>query len=267
MIQKQYPYLYETHLHTSSGSACGKNTPEEMVIAAKEAGYTGIIITEHNWGGNTAIDRKLPWEQWLEGYCAGYYAAKKCGESIGLDVFFGYEAGFGGTDFAGTEFLIYGISPEWLLQHPQIRKMNAQEHLRTVREAGAMVVHAHPYRVATYIPQVRLVPEWVDAVEAVNAVHSNTKSRSHYNPEYDSQALAYAKGEGLPITAGSDIHNTGLLGGGVAFSKRLNSIQDYCDSVMGGGDYVLTNGEKVFDRFGEEISASASWRNIANDHK
>ena len=58
-IKEQYPYLYETHCHTSQSSACAKCSGKELAEAAKEAGYTGIIITDHNWGGNTAIARNL----------------------------------------------------------------------------------------------------------------------------------------------------------------------------------------------------------------
>ena len=35
-IREQYPYLYETHLHTSQGSLCGKKTGAEMAQACKE---------------------------------------------------------------------------------------------------------------------------------------------------------------------------------------------------------------------------------------
>ena len=45
-------YVYETHLHTKLGSACGKNTGKEMAIAHKEAGYAGIIVTDHFFYGN-----------------------------------------------------------------------------------------------------------------------------------------------------------------------------------------------------------------------
>ena len=55
-LEKIYPFKYETHMHTSASSACGCNTPEEMVEAYKNAGYAGIIITDHHYGGNTAID-------------------------------------------------------------------------------------------------------------------------------------------------------------------------------------------------------------------
>ena len=59
----EYPYLYEAHLHMNTGSACGNNTGAEMMKACKEYGYTGAFVTDHNWGGNTAIDRSLPWEE------------------------------------------------------------------------------------------------------------------------------------------------------------------------------------------------------------
>ena len=62
---EDYPYLYETHMHTSESSACARSTGREMAQAAKEAGYTGIIITDHNWYGNSCISAGLPWEEWM----------------------------------------------------------------------------------------------------------------------------------------------------------------------------------------------------------
>ena len=75
-VREQYPYLYETHLHTSEASACARNTGAEMARACREYGYTGIFVTDHNWGGNTAVDRALPWEEWVEGFAKGYEHAK-----------------------------------------------------------------------------------------------------------------------------------------------------------------------------------------------
>ena len=64
-IQKDYPYLYETHLHTSEASACAHSTGNEMAEACKEAGYTGIIVTNHNWHGNHCIELSLTLENWI----------------------------------------------------------------------------------------------------------------------------------------------------------------------------------------------------------
>lgn len=248
-LREKYPYLYETHLHTSQGSACGQNTGREMAKACKEYGYTGIFVTDHNWGGNTAVDRKLPWSEWVNAFCMGYESAKAEGDKIGLDVFFGYEAGF-----HGTEFLIYGVDKEWMLANPALWHADIEEQYRLVHQNKGMVIHAHPYREEGYIPEVRLFPEWVDGVESINAMHSNPNSRAHFNPDFDERAAAYAGKHHLPVTAGSDVHTTNLMGAGVAFQRRLKSAADYIGAVLSGEDYILTNGAYWYDKEGKLLS-------------
>lgn len=246
-MYEEYCYLYETHLHTREGSACAHSTGAEMAAAAKAWGYAGIIVTEHNWGGNTCISRDLPWEEWVERSVRGYESALEYGHEHDLDVFYGYEAGY-----QGTEFLIYGVTPQWLKEHPEIREATVAEQYALIHGAGGFVVHAHPYREEWYIPEIRLFPDCVDAVEGINATHSNSRSTSHNDPAYDERAIAYAAKHGLPLTAGSDAHTTKLLGGGVLFRRRLRDVQDYISCIRA-GDYLLTDGEKVFDRFGHVV--------------
>lgn len=245
-LHEEYPYLYETHLHTSQSSACARSTGAEMAKACKEAGYTGIIVTDHNWGGNTAVRRKKPWREWVCEFVKGYEDAKCAGDQIGLDVFFGYEAGY-----RGTEFLIYGVDKEFMLDHPELREASVEEQYRLVKQAGGMVIHAHPFREEYYIPKIRLYPEYVDGVEGINATHSNHKSMSHNRAVFDERAIAYAKEKQLPITAGSDIHSTSLLGGGMAFRRRLSDAGDFIKAVTSGEDYILTNGDTWFKKNGE----------------
>lgn len=247
-LRKEYPYLYETHLHTSNSSACAWASGAEMAGACKAYGYTGIIVTDHHWGGNTNISKKLDWTEWVEGLCSGYDDAKACGDAIGLDVFFGWESGFN-----GTEFLIYGLDKNWLLEHPECTRVTIEEQYALVHDAGGMVIHAHPYREEPYIPEILLYPEHVDGIEIINAAHSNPTSVCHNIPEFDALAKAFALKHGLPGTAGSDIHRTRLFGAGVAFKRKLRSIQEYNEAILGCEDYVLTNGYTWFDRFGNPI--------------
>lgn len=247
-IREKYPYLYETHLHTSESSACARSTGEEMARACREYGYTGIFVTDHNWGGNTATDRCLSWEEWVDTFAKGYEHARAEGEKIGLDVFFGYEAGY-----CGTEFLIYGIDAAWMKAHPQLLEATVEEQYRLVHAAGGLVMHAHPYREADYIHEIRLYPQWVDGVEGINAAHSNPCNPEYAHPQFDSRAIAYARANNLPMSAGSDIHNTHLLGGGVAFRRRLSSAADYVQAVLTGEDYVLTDGKTWYDQRGNVL--------------
>ncbi len=248
-MHKEYPYLYETHLHTKQASACAWNTGYEMARACHEAGYAGIIVTDHNWGGNTATDRRLPWADWVREFASGYEDARRyADEHDDFDVFFGYEAGF-----SATEFLIYGISPAWLTAHPEIRDASLEAHLAMVRAAGALVIHAHPFREAPYIRQIRLYPKLVDGVEGINATHSNHRSKGHNRPEYDHRAVEYARKHGLPMTGGSDIHTTDLFGGGVAFRQRLKRVEDYCEAIKSDADWMLTNGDTWYDKLGNPL--------------
>ena len=243
MYREDYPYLYETHMHTSESSACARNTGAEMAKAAKEAGYTGVIITNHNWYGNNCIDSFLPWGEWIEQYCNGYEKARQWGNENGLDVFFGYEAGYN-----GTEFLVYGVDKEWLITHPQIKDASVEEQYQLIHSAGGMVIHAHPFREEYYIPEIRLFPEAVDGVEGLNAVHSYY---DHF--VYNQRAIDYAIKNKLPMTAGSDVHTTSILNGGMAFKRKLRSIEDFCQAVLGGEDYLLTDGDKWFNKLGEPV--------------
>lgn len=222
-LPENFPYAYETHLHTRQGSACGKNDGAEMARAAMQAGYTGMFVSDHFFYGNTAVDRSLPWSEWVEGYCKGYETAKEEGDRIGLQVFFAWEASYRGTDF-----LVYGLDKEWLLKHPEIKDATVEEQYHLVHQDGGMIIHAHPYREASYIQEIRLYPEWIDGVEVRNISHQIEKGD---RPDFDQKALAYAKKYNFPQTSGSDIHHVDLYGGGMAFSHKLTDIQDFISAV------------------------------------
>lgn len=55
------------------------------------------------------------------------------------------------------------------------------------------------------------------------------------------------------MTAGSDIHTTRLLGGGMAFRRKLKDGEDFVSAVRNQEDYILTNGEDWFDSRGERL--------------
>ena len=164
-----------------------------------------------------------------------------------------------GVDFSGVRYDmgnklgILKANIEVGLSHPEIKDASIPEQYRLIHEAGGMVIQAHPYREEPYIPEVRLFPDDVDGVEGINATHSSHLSKSHKDPEFDVKAIAYARAHRLPMTAGSDVHNTILFGGGVAFKRKLTSIQDYCHAILSGEDYLLTNGDAWFHKTGEPL--------------
>lgn len=211
-------YLYETHLHTSEASACAISTGAEQARRYKESGYAGIIVTDHFFNGNTSIPAGLPWDKRVDLFYKGYENAKNEGDKIGLSVFFGWEA-----NYKGTEFLIYGLDKEWIKQHPDMLNWSVEEQYYYVHEAGGYVVHAHPFRIRSYIKKIRLYPEHVDAVETYNAGNNSI--------EFDKKAVAYAKEHKLPALSGTDAHGFEHGLNGMGFKKPLNSIQDFIAGV------------------------------------
>ncbi len=244
-----YPFLYETHCHSSESSACARNTSVEMARAHKEAGYAGMILTNHNWGGNTAINRELSWRDFLDEFFAPFYFAKEWGDANDFQVMPGYEAGYD-----GTEFLIYGIDIDWMYDHPEIRDASVEEQFDIIHSGGGIVVHAHPFREAFYIKQIRLFPEYVDAIEGINASHCPVTGYGD-NRIFNEKALNYARELGMVITGGSDTHSVSLFGGGMAFPRKLADINDFTKTVMSAGadDYRVTDGTDVFDAFGGRL--------------
>ena len=208
------PFLYETHMHTCQGSACGRATGKEQARVYRDAGYTGIIITDHFFGGNTAVNRELPWAERVNLFWRGYEDAKEEGDRIGLDVFFGLE-----QNIHFDEYLIYGLTKEYMMAHPEMEHWNRHQQLEEVHRAGGCVIQAHPFRMRDYMDRIRLGRLYCDGIEVANAGN---------HPMDDARAKLYGDEFGFVMTAGSDNHcglNWPLYG--VELEKRLTSIEDY----------------------------------------
>ncbi len=189
---KPFDFWYETHLHTSEGSRCGCSTGAEMALAYRDLGYAGIIVTDHFFNGNCTVPADLPWPERVALFCQGYEHAREAAEDGRFTVFFGWE-----FNFRGTEFLTYGLGRDFLLAHDDLLAWDAETYLMAVRAAGGLVSQAHPFRMRSYIAEIRLFPEAAEAVEIYNASDM---------PESNARAAAYAREHALAFTAGSDSH-------------------------------------------------------------
>lgn len=206
-------YLYELHAHTATASQCGRVRPEDYVAFYLERGYSGMVITDHFFYGNTAIDRALPWEGFVGAFCGAYHRLKREGDRQGFSVFFGLEQRFAdGMD----EYLVLGVTPQWVAKHPELRDLPRRAYFDAVHSVGGFVIQAHPYRDRAYIPEILLSADAVDAVEVYNAGNPMETCR---------QALEYAAHLGLPMVAGSDIHSVGAKTvSGIALTERVETV-------------------------------------------
>lgn len=231
-------YKYETHLHTREASACGVSSGAEYIKAFYDAGYSGIFVTDHFFGGNTAVDRSAPWKDRIDAYFSGYEAAletaKKFNEENNLTntdkefkVFFGIEQTFNGDDY-----LIYGLNKQWLYDHPQVETMNHTQLFEEVCNVGGLMIQAHPFRLRGYIQAIHIHVRDIHGVEVYNAGNKESENQL---------AELLAKQYDFPITSGSDIHNINsiipdpshLPIGGMEFDTPLKDVFDYADRIKG----------------------------------
>lgn len=221
-------YKYEMHLHTSLGSLCGRSHGQEYIDYYKGLGYTGIFVTDHFYLGNTAVDRSLPWKEWVDAYCAGYEELKRLGDEQDLQVFFGWE-----TTYDNDDYLYYGLDKDWLKAHPGILCWDHKRCYEEVKKAGGYVVQAHPFRERDYIRGIHLHPYQADAWEVANACNQ---------PYQDMLAYRFAQKYGMKMTCGSDIHKAGFTDAGMPYAmvteEKIQDAGDY-GRIVESGRYTM----------------------------
>lgn len=214
-------YKYEIHLHTSACSACARSTGYEMVDAAIEKGYSGFVITNHFYRGNTGIDRNLPWSDFVRAYKEDYETTKEYGTKKGIQVFFGFEEGFA----PGKEMLVFGINPDDIMKHHEFPTLKSSEKIDLIHSLGGITVCAHPFRNRSYIPDPDKEPNpnFFDAIEGYN--------KGNPDPENE-KAFIYAKKHGHIILSGGDIHSANSFGGaGIEFKDKISDYNDFLRKI------------------------------------
>ena len=213
-------YKYETHLHSHPVSRCAKASLKESLEFYKKMGYDGVFLTNHFIGGNFGGDNLTSNDEKIDFYCREFLDGLKLAREIGIGLFFGVEMSFNHH----TDFLIYGLSPEWYYEHPEIIDIPYPQKLEYLKMHGAFIVHAHPFRSSYYSDSlslpISLFPHHIDAVETKNS--GNSKDLDH-------MAKLYAKHYKIPEFAGSDNH----IGAeqkvlhGIVTREPINETEDF----------------------------------------
>ncbi len=208
-------YKYDLHVHSLEASGCGRDTVENMMKRYKEIGFSGFALTNHFWHGNTSIDRTLSWNNFVKEYAKCYYDNLEAAQKLDFDLLFGIEEGYGG----GKEFLVYGITPETLLKHPELQNMNINIWSETVRENGGFIAYAHPFRNRGYITDPYATPDisLVDGLEIYN----------YCNDKCDNALAAETfKNSGKILIAGGDLHSTNFNDSfGIKVKERIKTTK------------------------------------------
>lgn len=206
----------ETHCHTSEVSPCSHIPAADLVRLYAKAGYDALVVTDHF--NQNVVERFAgrDGEKNVARYLLGYERALAAGREHGIAVFFGIETCLAGGH---EDFLIYGVSPQFLYENPFLYELSQQEAYARVHAYGALFYQAHPYREPRCSPQN---PAYLDGVEVFNA------HPGHEN--HNDKALAFAAAHHLAQSAGSDCHEYEHVGrSGIVLPEAVRNGKELAD--------------------------------------
>jgi len=181
--------LIDLHAHSSGISQCCRIPYAEVLKQALDNGMDGIVLTNH-YQKSYLEDGDA--DAFAQKYIAEFYAAEQCGRQIGCRVFFGIEVT---TElYPKVHMLVYGVDPEFLLEHPCVFDYTQKELYELVHAHNGILVQAHPFRYGEHL----LDPALMDGVE-INC-------HPLYGNSYSERVLQIAEDHQLIVTCGGDYH-------------------------------------------------------------
>lgn len=186
-------YKTELHCHSKPMSICAEVDPAHIVKTYVAAGYTSLVLTNHI-NGNFAPPYAET-DEWLSNvrrYLQAYHDLKE--EAKGkLHILLGAE--LCPDIFGYNDLLMYGITEEFLLAAPHLRRCSLEELSALMRKNGFLFAIAHPFRNNITMRD----PALFDGIEVYNG-HSHHNSRNFL-------ARTLAEKTGLIPLSGTDYHH------------------------------------------------------------
>ena len=217
---------WELHAHTRQGSKCGWLDAADVVALHRRFGFDGIVITDHYNNANLERFYGTPLEQ-AQAWLSGWRCARAAGEAAGLTVLFGLEARLQDCD---NDYLIFGAEPEFVLAHPRLNYLTLPELHALCREAGALLVQAHPNRKGCH-------PADASDLDGIEIWNTSVRHENH-NELTQAQAAAHPE---LIRTSGSDFHRMEDVGrGGIVTARTIRTSAELA-ACLREGDFTLVH--------------------------
>ncbi len=218
---------YELHTHTAEGDIYVATGGAEIVRAYAAAGYSGAVITDHNFSLFFDWFREdlggCDHEGIIRRYLRGYYAARDEGERLGFTVLAGTEVQLPDAE---NHYLVYGLEEADFYRLPMLCRLPNLASLIDALPPTALVVQAHPFRDNMTVR----APSPLFGIEGFN--YGTPAYRNHMAKDF---AAHYHK----PVTSGSDHHGPGAVGkGGIQTARDIRTAADLV-AVLRDGDYTL----------------------------
>lgn len=84
MISSEQGFLFEMHLHTAGVSTCAHVPAEKSMRLYKQAGYAGVVVTDHINSSTFALMKHASWKRKMNHFLKATAAARNLRRSISL---------------------------------------------------------------------------------------------------------------------------------------------------------------------------------------
>ena len=228
-LAQTYPYRLELHAHTNPASPCGDAPPEKLVQLYLDAGFDGVVITNHF---SHAAFGDISREAFVKAQLSDYERACQAAEGTKLKIYLGVEARF---DENSNDYLLYGVDEGILGKIYDYLDKGLAAFRAEVKLPNSAFIQAHPFRDGCVPADGKLL----DGVEVFN-MHPHHNSRCIL-------AALYAEENGISLTtAGTDFHH--LKKGHIATTalrcRELPKDSFGVAQLLKSGDYILEIGGK-----------------------
>ena len=225
---------FEMHVHTAENDIFATEKAKDIVRLYKEAGYSGLVITDHyfslfyDWFKTELAGASH--ERIIDRWLRGYNSAREEGEKQGIVVLAGAEVRFDGTI---NDYLVYGLQPRDFYELPLLNKLKGVNELLEVLPKDVCVVQAHPFRNDMVVSD----PSNLFGIEVYNGGTDCFRNQI---------AKSFAKYYDKKMLSGSDFHYVDACAKGGIYTEREILTEKDLVSVLRSGDYgLIENGEIV----------------------
>lgn len=183
--------LIDMHAHSKGISRCCRADAMEVINTAKKTGIDGLILCNH-YDADDIAEKGLSPREFAQNYIDEFHYAERCAREAGVKLFFGVE--ITARKLSRSHILVYGMPPEFTLEHPEMYDYTLEQLYSIVHERGGLLIQAHPFRGKGKVQDLNCL----DAVE-INC-----------HPLYDAthcyRLMDIARNAGKFVTCGGDYH-------------------------------------------------------------
>ncbi len=223
-------YKTELHAHCAEVSLCADVGAVDVADRYLAAGYDTLVLSNHLNRHTLESSFKSTWDEMIDYYLA---PVKLMQEHVGdrMTILLGAELRFDSFSHKNggniNDYLLYGITEDFLRSHPHFYEMNLKEFAPIARENGILIVQAHPFR-----NNIRVAPpEHLDGMEVFNG-HKGHESRNDF-------AMLWANRYGLIPTSGSDFHHPdSSIAAGIITDVPITSMEQLVN-ILRSRNYIL----------------------------